>query len=54
MGGNTVYKDPKWQNLFPGPKALAKGTWSTPQDDASPNSGFRRYGASKLCAVMLM
>ncbi|KND89531.1 Short-chain dehydrogenase TIC 32, chloroplastic [Tolypocladium ophioglossoides CBS 100239] len=54
MGGNAVYKDPKWQNLFPGPEALAKGTWSTPKDDASSDSGFRRYGASKLCAVMLM
>lgn len=52
MGG-TPYKDPKWHNLFPGPEELAKGRWSTPEDDPSAASGFRRYGASKLCATML-
>lgn len=54
MGGNMVYKDPKWPTLFPDVDALAKGRWSTPEDEASWHSGFRRYGASKLCAVMLV
>ncbi|GJN83768.1 short-chain protein [Purpureocillium lilacinum] len=53
-GGNTVYQDPKWQNLLPDIDAVARGRWSTPNDDPSEASGFRRYGASKLCAVMLM
>ncbi|KAM4059743.1 short chain dehydrogenase [Hirsutella rhossiliensis] len=54
MGGNTVYQDPKWPTLFPDVDALAKGRWSTPEDEASWHSGFRRYGASKLCAIMLI
>ncbi|KJZ73566.1 hypothetical protein HIM_07122 [Hirsutella minnesotensis 3608] len=53
-GGNKVYKDPRWPTLFPGPEELAMGRWSTPRDDPSGQSGFRRYGASKLCAVMLV
>ncbi len=49
-----MYQDPKWQNLLPDIDAVARGRWSTPNDDPSEASGFRRYGASKLCAVMLM
>ena len=52
--GMTPYVDPKWHNIHPGAEALAKGKWSTPEDDPSWFSGYRRYGASKLCAVMLM
>ncbi|KAK1241474.1 hypothetical protein MKX08_001448 [Trichoderma sp. CBMAI-0020] len=48
-----AYKDSKYPTLFPGAEALAKGQWSRPEDDAGIKSGFRRYGASKLCAVML-
>ncbi|KAH7022868.1 hypothetical protein EDB80DRAFT_769768 [Ilyonectria destructans] len=40
--------------LFPSAEELAKGTWSTPEDGDGWWTGFRRYGASKLCAVMLM
>ncbi|KAH7171081.1 hypothetical protein EDB81DRAFT_189381 [Dactylonectria macrodidyma] len=40
--------------LFPSVEELAKGTWSTPEDGDGWWTGFRRYGASKLCAVMLM
>ncbi|PHH86959.1 hypothetical protein CDD83_9489 [Cordyceps sp. RAO-2017] len=55
MGGsNHLYKPPQFETLFPGPEALAKGRWSTPQDDPSWYGGHRRYGASKLCTVMLM
>lgn len=50
-GGNIPYKG--YASLYPGAGPLAKGEWETPQDDPSWYSGFRRYGASKLCAVML-
>ncbi|KFA60651.1 hypothetical protein S40285_07348 [Stachybotrys chlorohalonatus IBT 40285] len=51
-GGNVPYQDPRWQDLFPEPETLAKGRWSTPQDDPHWYAGYRRYGASKLCEVM--
>ncbi|KUJ19299.1 putative short-chain dehydrogenase [Mollisia scopiformis] len=34
-------------------EAIAKGTWSTAQEDPSWKSGYRRYGASKLFLVMM-
>ncbi|KHN93995.1 NAD(P)-binding domain protein [Metarhizium album ARSEF 1941] len=34
--------------------AIAKGTWSSAKEDPSFRSGFRRYGASKLCLVMML
>ncbi|KAK7424875.1 hypothetical protein QQX98_000150 [Neonectria punicea] len=40
--------------LFPSAEELAKGKWSTPADGDGWFTGYRRYGASKLCAVMLM
>ncbi|KAH6608668.1 short-chain [Trichoderma cornu-damae] len=49
----SAYKDPRYTTLFPGVDAVAKGTWSTPEEDPSSSSGFRRYGASKLCSIML-
>ncbi|UKZ79586.1 hypothetical protein TrVFT333_007344 [Trichoderma virens FT-333] len=49
----TAYKDPRYTTLYPGVDALAKGEWSRPEEDPTTNSGFRRYGASKLCAIML-
>ncbi|UKZ66649.1 uncharacterized protein TrAtP1_007820 [Trichoderma atroviride] len=48
-----AYKDTGYPTLFPGAEVLAKGQWSRPEDDPGINSGFRRYGASKLCAMML-
>ncbi|KYK58641.1 hypothetical protein DCS_05658 [Drechmeria coniospora] len=54
MGGGTVFKDPKWHDLLPDVDAVARGRWSTRKDDPSGQPGFRRYGSSKLCAVMLM
>ncbi|KAJ9372290.1 hypothetical protein DTO282E5_3132 [Paecilomyces variotii] len=33
---------------------IAKGTWSTFKEDPSWMSGMRRYGASKLCAIMMI
>ncbi|KAH6961217.1 hypothetical protein DER45DRAFT_560394 [Fusarium avenaceum] len=46
------YKD--IDSLFPGPEELAKGKWSRPGSGGGWLAGYRRYGASKLCAVMLM
>ncbi|KAF9769418.1 hypothetical protein IL306_013177 [Fusarium sp. DS 682] len=43
-----------YDSLFPGPEELAKGTWSRPESGGGWLTGYRRYGASKLCAVMLM
>ncbi|KAM0446635.1 hypothetical protein ACHAO4_009307 [Trichoderma viride] len=48
-----AYEDTRYPTLFPGAEVLAKGQWSRPEDDPGINSGFRRYGASKLCAMML-
>ncbi|KAF3076397.1 Short-chain dehydrogenase TIC 32 [Trichoderma lentiforme] len=50
----SAYKDPRYPTLYPGVEALAKGEWSRPEEDPTTNSGFRRYGASKLCAIMLV
>ncbi|KAL2685325.1 hypothetical protein Neosp_006422 [[Neocosmospora] mangrovei] len=43
-----------WDTLFPGAEELAKGKWSRPDSGGGWFTGYRRYGASKLCAVMLM
>lgn len=51
-GGKSAYEG--YDTLFPGAEALAKGKWSTPEDKGGWHTGFRRYGASKLCAVMLI
>ncbi|KAK0384098.1 hypothetical protein NLU13_8187 [Sarocladium strictum] len=37
-----------------GTDAIAKGTWSSREEDPSYHSGFRRYGASKLCLYMMV
>jgi NAD(P)-dependent dehydrogenase (short-subunit alcohol dehydrogenase family) len=35
-------------------EGVARGTWSSSAEDPSYNGGFRRYGASKFCQVMMM
>ncbi|KAI0852724.1 putative short-chain dehydrogenase [Daldinia vernicosa] len=35
-------------------EAIAKGTWSSAQEDPSWRGGFRRYGASKLFLIMMI
>ncbi|KAM5462797.1 hypothetical protein MauCBS54593_007868 [Microsporum audouinii] len=40
--------------LRDGVEPLAHGTWSTPAQDPSPLSGIRRYGASKLCVIIMI
>jgi hypothetical protein len=52
VGGSSLYKG--YNSLFPGPDELAKGKWSRPDTGGGWLTGYRRYGASKLCAVMLM
>ncbi|KAI3340471.1 hypothetical protein F4824DRAFT_453464 [Ustulina deusta] len=53
-----AYEDEKWNLIFKDPvdtEPLARGRWSTPDDEpGSGNTGYRRYGASKLCEVMFM
>ncbi|KAI9155029.1 Short-chain dehydrogenase iccH [Paramyrothecium foliicola] len=49
-----IYKDEKYKVLFHNTESLAKGTWSSPQEEPSSLSGQRRYGAAHLCEVMLM
>ncbi|KFA68495.1 hypothetical protein S40285_05403 [Stachybotrys chlorohalonatus IBT 40285] len=34
-------------------EAIAKGEWSSKTEDATFTGGFRRYGASKLCLIMM-
>jgi hypothetical protein len=49
------YNDEKWKIIIrDSTDAIAKGTWSTNEDDPSFRSGFRRYGASKLCLYMMV
>ncbi|KAI0903182.1 putative short-chain dehydrogenase [Ustulina deusta] len=35
-------------------EAIARGTWSSAQEDPSWKSGFRRYGAAKLFLIMMI
>ncbi|KAK5635099.1 hypothetical protein RRF57_010813 [Xylaria bambusicola] len=53
-----AYEDEKWNLIFREPvsaEPLARGKWSTPDDEpGSGNTGYRRYGASKLCEIMFM
>jgi hypothetical protein len=45
----------QWTTVFrDGVDPVAQGTWSSSKDDSSWRAGFRRYGASKLCQVMMM
>lgn len=50
------YKEPKWQSILSGDSVdpIAFGSWSTNTEDPSMMSGLRRYGAAKMCSVMMM
>lgn len=49
------FTDKKWKVILrDGTESVAKGTWSTTSEDASWRAGFRRYGASKLCELLMM
>ncbi|KAK7752657.1 hypothetical protein SLS62_005426 [Diatrype stigma] len=46
----------KWSEFFPDPidiESIAKGKWSSSLDDPHPDVGYRRYGISKCCEVMM-
>ncbi|KAF4456820.1 hypothetical protein F53441_1117 [Fusarium austroafricanum] len=43
-----------YDSIFPGLEELAKGKWSRPGSGGGWLAGYRRYGASKLCAVLFM
>ncbi|KAL2836326.1 hypothetical protein BJY01DRAFT_252055 [Aspergillus pseudoustus] len=49
-----MFKDKQWKILLHDTHGLAKGTWSSARDDSSFKAGFRRYGAGKLCEIMMM
>lgn len=50
------YKAEKWQAIISSDNVdpIAFGTWSTRTDDPSMMSGLRRYGAAKMCSLMMM
>ncbi|KAI0484130.1 putative short-chain dehydrogenase [Xylariaceae sp. FL0804] len=49
------YLEKKWHTIFhDSTEPIAKGRWSTTKEDPSYHGGFRRYGASKLCQVMMI
>ncbi|KAI0874818.1 hypothetical protein GGS24DRAFT_325527 [Hypoxylon argillaceum] len=53
-----AYEDEQWNLIFKEPitsEPLARGKWSTPDTEpGAGNTGYRRYGASKLCEIMFM
>ena len=49
------YAEKKWQTIFhDDTEPIANGTWSSTKEDPSFRGGYRRYGAAKLCQVMMM
>lgn len=53
---NGSYKEDKHKKIILDDlERIAKGTWSANEDDSTGwAAGYRRYGASKLCGVMMM
>ncbi|TAQ84953.1 hypothetical protein B7494_g6727 [Chlorociboria aeruginascens] len=50
-----AFKDEKFKTiLHDSTDPIAKGTWSKFEEDSSWMSGMRRYGAAKLCAIMMI
>ncbi|KAK2612084.1 hypothetical protein QQS21_001933 [Conoideocrella luteorostrata] len=49
------YVEEKWKTIFhDSAEPIARGTWSTPEEDSSYKGGYRRYGAAKLCQAMMI
>ena len=57
-----AFEEEEWKKIFADAssgtiESVAKGTWSTSPDDPSKDprglSGIRRYGAAKLCSIMM-
>jgi len=58
-----AFKDEQWKKIFADARietveAVAKGTWSISPEDLSKDPhgviGIRRYGAAKLCSIMMI
>ncbi|RYP77637.1 hypothetical protein DL771_001005 [Monosporascus sp. 5C6A] len=58
-----AFEEEKWKKIFVDAssgtvESVVKGTWSPSPDDPSKDprglSGIRRYGASKLCSIMMI
>ena len=53
-----MYVPEKYQQIFNNPEDtedLAKGRWSSEKEHPGDlNAGMRRYGAAKLCEVMML
>ncbi|RYP84557.1 hypothetical protein DL769_001145 [Monosporascus sp. CRB-8-3] len=58
-----AFEEEKWKKIFADAssgtvESVAKGTWSPSPDDPSKDprglSGIRRYGAAKLCSIMMI
>ncbi|KAJ4396063.1 hypothetical protein N0V93_000280 [Gnomoniopsis smithogilvyi] len=52
----AAFNEPRWMTFMPEDNCdhIAYGTWSTAEADPSFHCGFRRYGASKFCQVMMI
>ncbi|KAI2610569.1 putative short-chain dehydrogenase [Hypoxylon sp. NC1633] len=60
---NSAFEDEQWKTIFADAssesvESVARGTWSTspkdPAQDPRQLPGIRRYGASKLCSIMMI
>lgn len=53
----NAFNDEKYRTILPDRdifQSIAKGTWSSTEDDPSWRGGFRRYAVSKFLLVMFM
>ncbi|KAK7697380.1 hypothetical protein SLS64_013571 [Diaporthe eres] len=50
------FDDARWKEFMRdgSSESMARGTWSTSEEDPSYGGGFRRYGASKFCQAMMI
>ncbi|KAI1087867.1 hypothetical protein F5B19DRAFT_486362 [Rostrohypoxylon terebratum] len=51
------FNDEKWKTFFPNDDsvdAIAKGTWATNESATPEIAGGRRYGAAKICIIMMI
>lgn len=55
--GTGAFVDEKHQTVLQEPAtvdAIARGSWSSAQEDPSWKSGYRRYGSAKLFSIMMI
>ncbi|KAK3361919.1 putative short-chain dehydrogenase [Lasiosphaeria ovina] len=52
--GFSWYTGDEWKSLYHNTESLARGTWSSSKDYPTTDAGIRRYGAGKLCLIMMM